>query len=630
MLRRAFTSPALATTATAAFASGVCVTSARSWSYKPRLREYDFVLDEVIGVYKHYGALGKGEEWNKESVGAVLEATATLCSEKFQPLNASGDREGCKLKDGIVTTPKGFKDAYDAFVQAGHTGLSFPAEFGGAGAPPSLGIMTREMVATANWSFGMYPGLSAGAANTLLEHGSKEQKETYLTKLISGVWAGTMCLTEPHCGTDLAQCKSKADPAGDGSYKLNGTKIFISSGDHDLTDNIVHIVLAKLPDAPSGTKGISLFLVPRNVVKADGTLEKKKNVNCVRLENKMGIHGNATCQLAFENSVAYLIGKPHDGMRQMFTFMNTARVGTAMQGCAHAELAFQGSRAYALERGSMRSLSGTKDRERPNDLIIHHCPVKSMVLFGKAVSEAGRCMIADMAMIVDRMEHAKSDEEKAMWDEKLGIMTPIAKATLTELGQEAAIHGMQVYGGHGYIYENGMEQNLRDARISTLYEGTTQIQALDLIGRKVMLSKKNELGKLQQKVIAVAMQNVMDRSTVGMNSRAMLRACMNWRVAPLLLKVMAAKNRDAVSNSSVDFQMYSGYIMLGYYWLRMATVAKKKVEKKEDPDGFYQQKIDMCDYYFNFIFPRIRTHGRIMFTDPTILTKIKNDNIGLF
>jgi alkylation response protein AidB-like acyl-CoA dehydrogenase len=639
MLRRAFTSPLARTSAAATAAASTAAkfaatsqlcTGQRGWAYKPRTREYQFVMEEVFGFYKHYEAMGKSEDWNKDSVDQLFEAATTLTTQQLVPLYSSGDLEGCKLKDGLVTTPKGFKEAYKSFVEGGWCGINFPTENGGLGAPPSTGIFLREIFATGNWSFSMYPGLSAGAAQTLLEHGNKEQKERYLTKLVSGEWSGTMCLTEPHCGTDLAQCKTKAEPQADGTYKVTGTKIFISSGDHDLADNIVHIVLAKLPDAPSGTKGISLFLIPRHVVKADGTLEAKKNITCVRLENKMGIHGNATCQLAFDNSVAYLIGKPHDGMRQMFTFMNTARVGTAMQGIAHAELAFQGARAYAAERGSMRSISGTKNPERANDLIIHHPPVKNMVLFGKAISEAGRCLIGEMAMILDRYTAAKNEEERAVWDEKLGILTPIAKAALTELGLEAASHACQVYGGHGYIRENLVEQNLRDARISTLYEGTTQIQALDLIGRKVMLSKKNELGKFQQKVISLAMQNVMDTGILGMNSRALLKAAINWRCAPLLLKLMAAKNRDAVANSAVDFTMYSGYVVLGYYWLRMATVAKKKVDKKEDPDGFYQQKIDTCDYYFNYIFPRVRTHGRQMFNDPKILDRIKNDNLFNF
>lgn len=629
MLRRSFSSTSISAATSATATTAVLAASARTWTYKPRMREYSFLFEEVLGLYKHYEALGIADVANKETVDTFMEASSQLCTSVYFPLYASADVEGVKLKDGVVTTPKGFKEAYDQFVQGGWMGVSFPEEHGGQGLPPSVALFTREMLATANWSFGMYPGLSAGAANTLLEHGSKEQQATYLTKLVSGQWAGTMCLTEPHCGTDLAQCKTKAEPLGDGKYKINGTKIFISSGDHDLTENIVHIVLAKLPDAPSGTKGISLFLVPRNVVNADGSLEAKKNVACVRLENKMGIHGSATCQLGFEDSVGYLIGAPHDGMRQMFTFMNTARVGTAMEGVAHSELAFQAALAYARERTSMRALSGKKNPEKTADAIIHHMPVKHMVLFAKAVSEAGRCLIGDMAMIVDRYTLAKSPEERDKWDEKLGIITPIAKATLTELGLEASNHAMQVYGGHGYIRENGVEQIARDARISTLYEGTTQVQALDLIGRKVMLAKKNEIGQYQAKIRSQAMKNIFDTGVLGQCSRTLLKQTIAWQASIPLLKVLALRNRDQVSSASVDFTYLSGYITLGYYWLRMAEAAKKKVDSKQDPDGFYQQKIDMCDYYFNFIFPRVKTHTRIMTSDAAILQKIKNDNLDL-
>jgi hypothetical protein len=355
----------------------------------------------------------------------------------------------------------------------------------------------------------------------------------------------------------------------------------------------------------------------------------KRNVECVRLENKMGIHASATAQLSFEDSKAFLIGAPHDGMRQMFTFMNTARIGTAMEGVAHAELAFQAALEYARERGSMRSISGKKNPEKPNDAIIHHMPVKHMVLFAKCISEAGRAMIADMAMIGDRLQAAKTPEEHAVWDEKLGILTPIAKATLTELGLEASNHAMQVYGGHGYIVENGVEQIARDARISTLYEGTTQVQALDLIGRKVMLSKKNEIGKYQSKLRSQAMKNIFDTGVIGQCSRTQLKHVIGWQASVPMLKVMALRNRDQVSSASVDFLFVGGYLTLGHYWLKMAEAAKKKVDSKQDPDGFYQQKIDMCDYYYNFIFPRLRSHSRIMMSDSSILNKIKNENLDL-
>ncbi|EPY36356.1 acyl-CoA dehydrogenase, partial [Angomonas deanei] len=359
-------------------------------------------------------------------------------------------------------------------------------KYGGQGLPPSVAFMAREIMVTGNWPFAMYPNLTEGAVNTLEAWGSEELKDQYLPKLVSGEWTGTMCLTEPHCGTDLSQVKTKAEKNADGTYKISGTKIFISAGDHDLTENIIHIVLARLPGSDPTTKGLSLFLVPRNVVGADGTVAKEKNVKCIAIEDKMGIHSNSTCQLSFENSLGYLIGKESEGMKEMFTFMNGARMGCAQQGIAHAEMAFQNALHYARERGSMRSLSGTKYPEKPQDLILVHPNVRQNILMAKAVAEGGRALVLDLARMLDTLNITKDKKLARALDDEIGFYTPIAKGCLTEWGLEAAIRCQQVWGGHGYIKGNGMEQIVRDARIGTIYEGTTGVQAMDFIGRKVL------------------------------------------------------------------------------------------------------------------------------------------------
>ena len=460
-------------------------------AYKAPLRDIRFLINEVFDYSAHYKTLSIGENADADTIDMILEGAADFCENVLSPLNQSGDEEGCHFKDGEVTTPKGFKQAYDQFVQGGWQGLSYPEEFGGQGLPMSLNLIKSEMMGTANWSFTMYPGLSMGCMNTILQFGTDEQKATYMPHLTAGTWSGTMCLTEPQCGTDLGQVKTKAEPNADGTYAITGTKIFISAGEHDLTDNIIHIVLARLPDAPAGTRGISLFIVPKFLPTADGGIGERNPVTCGSIEHKMGIRASATAVLNFDAAKGYLIGEINKGLHAMFTFMNTARIGTAVQGLAHAELSFQGALPYAKDRMSMRALSGKKDTDKVADAIIHHADVRRMLLTQKAFAEGGRSMIYHAAQLADKMTDAllQGDQEKyEEYDDKLGFYTPILKGFLTEMGLESANLGMQVFGGHGYIKEHGMEQIARDARISTLYEGTTGIQALDLIGRKVLLS----------------------------------------------------------------------------------------------------------------------------------------------
>ena len=607
----------------------VCAASAVAhFSYKPRVRDIKFVLDEVHDMYTHYEKIGATEA-NKELVGTLLEEAAKISTSTLFPCYLSSDDEGCKLVGENVTTPKAFKEAYKQVSEGGWIGISNPTEFGGQGMPASVGVATREMMATANWPFIMYPGLSNGCVQTLLTWGSDAQKQEYLPKLVEGTWSGTMCLTEPHCGTDLGQIKTKAKDNGDGTYSVSGTKIFISAGDHDLTENIIHIVLAKLPGAPEGTKGISLFLVPRHLKKADGSLEAKKNVLCTGLEVKMGIKGSATCQMTFDNSIGYLIGKPNEGMKEMFTFMNTARIGTALQGIAHAELAHQNGLEYAQNRMSMRSVSGVVNPDQPADFIVNHAAVRYNILFAKAIAEGGRCFLTDMARLQDKIEVAKDEKAAKKLDSELGFLTPIAKAFLTELGTEAALLSQTVYGGHGFIKGNGMEQIVRDARISTLYEGTTIVQSLDLIARKVLLSKIDEAGAFGGKINTLAKANLFGSGPIGTMSRSLWMTQKAWRVLITRLKVNALKDKDTVSSSAVDFLMATGYLTIAYYWLRMAIAAKKKIDAGADTDGFYQAKIDTAVFYFERVLPRFSSHAAMSTSSATVLTKVHPSTLQL-
>jgi len=523
----------------------------------------------------------------------------------LSPLNQIGDSQGCKFENGVVTTPDGFKEAYQQYVEAGWPSLPHKPEFGGQGLPESLGIVINEMVGTANWSWSMYPGLSHGAMATIEEHGTDEQKNTYLTKLISGEWTGTMCLTESHCGTDLGMLRTRAEPQDDGSYSLTGTKIFISAGEHDMAENIVHIVLARLPDAPAGTKGISLFIVPKFVPDADGNVAERNGVNCGSIEHKMGIHGNATCVINFDGAKGFLIGPPNRGLNCMFTFMNAARIGTAIQGLVHAEVGFQGSLAYAKDRLQMRALTGPKNPEGPADPIIVHPEVRKMLLTQKAIAEGGRAMCYYTAMLVDTTSKSQDESEREDADQLLALLTPIAKAFLTELGFECANHGMQIFGGHGYIAEWGMEQNVRDSRISMLYEGTTQIQALDLLGRKVLMTQGASLRKFT-KIIHKFCKEESGNKALKPFVKQLSEMNKEWGDLTLKIGMKAMKNRDEVGAASVDYLMYSGYVTMAYLWLRMAKVAQEKLDSGADEADFYKAKMITTRFYFERILPRTR------------------------
>ena len=583
-------------------------------SYKAPRRDIQFLLHEVLGAEAFYQRYPVAEEaLDRETIDAVLEEGAKFSENELSPLFRSGDEEGCHFKEGVVTTPKGFKEAYQKFVEGGWSGLAADVELGGQGLPNLLGVVMSEMMGAANWSWAMYPGLSHGAMNTLETHGTEEQKQTYLTKLISGEWAGTMCLTEPQCGSDLGILRSKAEPNADGSYAISGTKIFISAGEQDLTENIVHIVLARLPDAPKGTKGISLFIVPKFLPNSNGEVGARNAVVCGSIEHKMGIKGSATAVLNFDKATGFLIGPPNKGLNCMFTFMNTARIGTALQGIATAEASFQGALAYAKERLAMRALSGPKAPDKEADPIIVHPDVRRMLLTQKAFAEGGRALCYFLSQQSDIVYRAKNvtAEEKKDADDLMGLLTPIAKAFLTEAGYEAANHGVQVYGGHGYICEWGMEQLVRDSRISTLYEGTTGIQSLDLLGRKILMTQGATLRKFT-KMIHLLCKEASEQAELKDMAATLAELNKEWGEVTTKVGMSAMRNHEEVGAAAVDFLMYSGYITLAYLWVRMAKVAVDTLAAGTSETAFYQAKIQTANFYFKRILPRTKSHKEMI------------------
>jgi len=592
--------------------------------YKAPLRDIKFVMSELLDSEQHYANLNGAEDATPDMVDAIISEGAKFCEQVLSPLNQVGDREGCQWSEDGVTTPTGFKEAYQQYVEGGWPSMAADTEYGGQGLPMSLGLVMSEMVGTANWSWGMYPGLSHGAFNTIEAHGSEQQKQTYLTKLISGEWMGTMCLTEPHCGSDLGTLRTKAEPNADGSYSITGTKIFISAGEHDMADNIVHIVIARLPDAPAGTKGISLFIVPKSLPSEDGSVGDRNAVSCGSIEHKMGIHGNATCVMNFDGAKGWLIGPENKGLNCMFTFMNTARIGTALQGLGAAELGFQGSLAYAKDRLAMRSLTGVKNPDGIADPIIVHPDVRRMLLTQKAVAEGARAMIYLAAQQADIVQNGKTEEERKAADASLGFLTPIAKAFLTEIGHECSNLGMQVLGGHGFIAEWGMEQNVRDARIGMIYEGTTGIQALDLLGRKVLMSQGESLKTFTKQVHRFCKEH-QDDDKLAEFVQPLAELNKEWGDLTMKIGMSAMKNRDEVGSASVDYLMYSGYAVFAYLWARMAKVAMDKLDEGTGDEAFYKAKIQAARFYFKRLLPRTKGHADGMLAGADSLMEMSED-----
>jgi len=566
-----------------------------------------FIIHEVLNTQGVCEGLKDDWEVSEDLIDAILEEGAKFAENEVAPLNQSGDAEGCHFDKGVVTTPAGFKEAYKKFVEGGWPSLPAPEKFGGQGLPNLLNIVMSEMTGSANWAWSMYPGLSHGAVHTLTEHGTEHQQQTYLTRLVTGEWTGTMCLTEAHCGSDLGTLKTKALPNEDGSYSITGTKIFISAGEHDLVENILHIVIARIQGSPEGTKGISLFIVPKFLPDANGNIGERNAVECGSIEHKMGIKGSATCVINFDEAQGFLLGEVNKGLNAMFTFMNTARIGTAIQGICHAEGSFQGALAYAKDRLAMRSLSGVKNPDGPADPIIVHPDVRRMLMTQKAFAEGGRALCYLLGLQSDILLHSQDEEQKQTADDMLAFLTPIAKAFLTEAGSESANLGVQVLGGHGYIAEWGMEQHVRDARIGTIYEGTTGIQALDLLGRKVLMTQGQLLRKFT-KVIHVFCKDQIDTEAMREFTEPLIKMNKEWGELTTQIGMAAMKDRDEVGAASVDYLMYSGYITLGYIWAKMALTAIKAIEQGTDEEKYYQAKIKTAQFYFKRIMPRAFSH----------------------
>ena len=585
-------------------------------SYKVPMKDVLFLFNDVFDMQTQFKQVVGGDQATPDMIEAIFAEGAKFSENELAPLYQSGD-DGCVWADGEVTTPEGFKEAYKIYIEAGWTSLTGSEGMGGQNLPSSIGLAVTEMITTANWAWAMYPGLSEGAIATLEDHGTEDQKKDYLTKLISGVWSGTMCLTEPHCGTDLGQMKTKAVPNADGSFSVDGTKIFISAGEHDLTENIVHIVLAKLPDAPKGTKGLSLFIIPKFLPAADGSAGERNGVRCGSIEHKMGIHGNGTAVLNFDNAKSFLIGEPHDGLNAMFTYMNVARIGTASQGVSAAERSYQGASAYARDRLAMRSISGIKNPDGPADAIIEHPDVRRMLLTQRAIAEGGRAMVTYASQFADVYRAGKTEEAKKAAEARLGFCTPILKGFITELGVEAANQGVQVFGGHGYIKEWGMEQILRDSRIATLYEGTTGIQALDLVGRKVLLDRLKQLNVFTGEMLSFA-KGCMPWTAAGRDKTVRNQAwqvaklAMRWRFLAYKLGAGAKKRPDSVGAGSVDFLMFSGYAYMAYMFARMSKVAAAQLAAGEGDSVFLQEKLHTATFFFDRILPRADMHAKTM------------------
>lgn len=573
--------------------------------YKAPLRDMRFVLYDVLDVESHYTRIPGASDLNREVIDAMIGEAAKLIETVVAPLNRSGDEEGCLWSEQGVTTPKGFKEAYRQYYEAGLGCMTGDVEYGGQGLPASLQLLCSEMLASANNSFCMYPGLTNGAIACIRAHCSDEQKQTYLPKMIDGTWSGTMCLTEAHCGTDLGLLRTKAVPAADGSYSITGEKIFISAGEHDLAENIVHLVLARLPDAPPGTKGISLFIVPK-FVPGDGGIGPRNGVKCASIEHKMGIKASATCVIVFEEAKGWLVGEPHKGLKAMFTMMNVARLGTGMQGMSQGESSFQGALEYARERLQMRALTGAKAPDKPADPIIVHPDVRRMLLTQKAFAEGSRALALYCGVLTDVVLRLEDTDEAKQAEAMLELLTPICKAFMTDTGFESSNLGMQVFGGHGYIREHGMEQLVRDGRILQQYEGTNGIQSLDLLGRKVLATGGATLRVFTDMIDAFCVQHETNPELKEFTS-ALAPLTKEWHGLVGEILQRAIKNPDEAGAASYDFLSYSGYVTYGYFFARMAAVSLAKLKAGAPDPDFYKAKLFTARFYFQRLLPRTRS-----------------------
>ena len=567
-------------------------------TYRAPLDDIRFLLNEVLDYSGAVTSLPGCAEATPDLLDAIFEEAARFFESELLPLNRSGDEEGCLFENGVVRTPKGFKEAYAAFCAGGWTGLASDPEYGGQGLPKTVQFIVEELICSTNLSFGMYPGLSHGAYNALALHGSDHQKRTYLPSLTDGSWAGTMCLTEPHCGTDLGLIRTKAEPGELGGYRITGTKIFISAGEHDLTDNIVHLVLAKLPDAPPGTRGISLFIVPKFLVKKDGELGARNGVSCGSIEHKMGIKASSTCVMNFDEAQGTLVGEPHRGMRYMFTMMNVARLAVGIQGLGLAETAYQSAAAYARDRLSGRSLAGPKNPDKPADPILVHPDVRRNLMTMRATNEGARALALWVAMEVDKAERHPEPEARQAADDLVQLMTPIIKAYLTDAGFEATNLGVQVFGGHGYIRESGMEQLVRDARIAQLYEGTNGIQALDLVGRKM----GQNMGRLLRRFfhpVAAFIEAEQANAEMADFVFPLAKSFGRLQQATLQTAQKGMSDPEEAGAAASDYLKLFALTALAYMWARMARAALS------DPESdLHRAKLATARFYMAKVLPQ--------------------------
>ncbi len=569
--------------------------------YKAPIRDMRFVLSEM-GAMSDFVGLGFAD-MSDDLAETILEESARFCEDVLLPLNASGDIEGCRLENGVVRTPKGFREAYARYRDAGWAALNADPAYGGQGLPESLAKLVEEMTCSANMSFGLYPGLTRGAYVALKAYASDELKQRFLPKMVDGSWCGTMCLTEAHCGTDLGLMRTKAVPQSDGSYAVTGSKIFISSGEHDLTDNIVHLVLARLPDAPKGIKGISLFLVPKLLSSDDGRAGARNGVTCIALEHKMGMKASATCQMNFEGSTGWIVGQPHKGMQAMFAMMNSERLSVGIQGLGVAEIAYQSAAAYAKERLQGRSLAGAKHPDKPADPIIVHPDVRKHLMRMRAETEGCRALGGWVARALDRAEKSNDPAVRQEAEDFCALMTPVVKALFTDLAFENASRGMQVYGGHGFIRDHGVEQFVRDSRIAMIYEGTNGIQALDLVGRKLPAHTGRYLRSFFHPVSAFIEANSAD-AAVGEQVKSLAKAFGALQLATATIAQRALRDPEEAGAAATDYLRLFGYVALGFMWAKAAQIASAKIASGADGDAsFYKAKLVTARFFFDRILP---------------------------